>query len=76
MKHPEEQLEPLHTCPVPQLAPLVTVPPQVPLVHWSLLVQGLPSLQVVPLAWLVHAEVDTLGLHTWQALLGLTWPEA
>ncbi len=48
-------------------------PPQVPVVHASLLVQALPSSQVVPLATAeyTHAPLATLQLSEVQALLSL-----
>ena len=38
------------------------MPAQAPAVHTSPLVQALPSLQVVPLLWLDHAEVEVAGV--------------
>jgi hypothetical protein len=67
----------LHTRAAPQLVPAATVePPQVPLVHTSLDVQALPSLQLVPLMTLDQAVVDVAGVQTWQALAALIAPLA
>jgi hypothetical protein len=67
----------LQTRAVPQLVPAATVaPPQVPLVHWSLDVQALPSLQLVPLVAFDQAVVDVAGVHFRQALAGFTAPLA
>jgi hypothetical protein len=48
------------------------VPPQVPFVHWSLVVQKLPSLHTVPLATGVAVQpVAGLQLSDVQTLLSL-----
>jgi hypothetical protein len=52
------------------------VPLQTPLVHTSVLVHALPSLQVVPLVTLDHALVETAGWQLWQALPGFAVPDA
>jgi hypothetical protein len=39
------------------------VPPQVPLLHWSFVVQALPSLQLVPLGWSGFEQVPVDGEH-------------
>jgi hypothetical protein len=67
----------LQTRAVPQLVPAATVaPPHTPLVHWSLDVQALPSLQLVPLPRVVQAVVDVPGRQLWQVLAALTAPLA
>jgi hypothetical protein len=48
------------------------VPPQVPLVQTSLLVQRVLSLQAEPFVWLDQASVAFAGVHTWPALAGFT----
>jgi hypothetical protein len=96
--------EPLtHTCPLPQLAPLLevvqalvdelgvhtwqafdgftvpdeyVVPPMSQSATHAPLTQISPLAQPVPVAALDHAEVEELGVHTWQAFDGFTVPEA
>lgn len=52
------------------------MPPHAPFVHWSLLVQALPSLHAVPLATLDHVLVDALGVQAWQVFVGLMAADA
>ena len=55
---------------------LYAVPPQVPAVHTSFLVQALPALQLVPSPWLLQLVVACAGLQTLQAFAGLLAPFA
>jgi hypothetical protein len=51
------------------------VPAHVPLVHTSLSVHALPSLQAVAFVLFVNALVDVVGVHCWHWLPGFWAPE-